>query len=60
MPDAPPPAPAVTPVPQDPGAGTETYKARGVVMRVFIYVVAGQAFAAFLWLLFYVGAHSHR
>ncbi|MFI0943254.1 DUF6126 family protein [Streptomyces sp. NPDC021020] len=64
MPDAPSPepheAPGESPLPRDPGAGSETYKARGVALRVFVYVVAGHAFAAFLWLLFYVGAHSHK
>jgi hypothetical protein len=60
MPDAPPTAPQVPPVPRDPGAGSETYKARGVALRVFVYVVAGHLFAAFLWLLFYVGSHSHK
>lgn len=47
------------PVPQDYGAGSERYKQRGVVLRVFVYVIAGHLFAGFLWLLFYVGAHSH-
>ncbi|NJP48305.1 DUF6126 family protein [Actinacidiphila epipremni] len=56
MPDAPSPAP----LPRDPGAGTEKYKARGVALRVFVYVIAGHFFAGFLWLLFYLGAHSHK
>ena len=46
--------------PRDQGAGTEKYKARGVTLRVFVYVIAGHVFAGFLWLLFYVGAHSHK
>jgi|GEM_PF-5921367 hypothetical protein len=65
MPDAPTPAapepPAqVGPVPRDPGAGSEKYKERGVTLRVFVYVVAGHFLAGFLWLLFYIGAHSHK
>lgn len=48
------------PVPRDPGAGSEKYKERGVMLRVFVYVVAGHLFAGFLWLLFYVGAHAHK
>ncbi len=40
------------------GAGTEEYKERGVALRVFVYVVAGHFFAAFIWLLFYLGAHA--
>lgn len=47
-------------VPQDYGAGSERYKQRGVMLRVLVYVVVGHLFAGFLWLLFYVGAHSHR
>jgi len=30
-----------------------------VALRVFIYVIAGHLLAGFLWLLFYVGSHSH-
>lgn len=48
-----------SPVPQDYGAGSERYKQRGVMLRVLVYVVAGHLFAGFLWLLFYVGSHSH-
>jgi hypothetical protein len=39
--------------------GTEQWKRRGVALRVFIYVVVGHMLAGFLWLLFYVGSHSH-
>ena len=39
--------------------GTEQWKGRGVALRVFIYVIAGHLLAGFLWLLFYVGSHSH-
>ncbi|SEO79320.1 DUF6126 family protein [Actinacidiphila rubida] len=46
--------------PRDKGAGSEKYKERGVILRVFVYVIAGHVFAGFLWLLFYVGAHSHK
>lgn len=60
--DSPPdPTETVTPtMPRDRGAGSEKYKERGVVLRVFVYVIAGHLFAGFLWLLFYVGAHSHK
>jgi len=37
---------------------SEKYKERGVMLRVFVYVIAGHVFAAFLYLLFYIGAHS--
>ena len=39
--------------PRDRGAGSEKYKERGVMLRVFVYVIAGHAFAGFLWLLFF-------
>jgi hypothetical protein len=52
--------PRQVPLPRDPGAGSEKYKERGVVLRVFVYVIAGHLFAGFLWLLFYVGAHAHK
>jgi len=52
--------PRQVPLPRDPGAGSEKYKERGVMLRVFVYVVAGHLFAGFLWLLFYVGAHAHK
>ncbi|WP_171908790.1 DUF6126 family protein [Streptomyces nanshensis] len=29
---------------------------RGLLVRLFVYLVAGHLFAAFLWLLFEVGA----
>ncbi|MGW7003291.1 DUF6126 family protein [Streptomyces sp. NPDC054933] len=45
------------PVPRDPGAGSEKYKERGVLLRVFVYVFATHLFAGFIWLLFYVGGH---
>ncbi|MCM2425154.1 DUF6126 family protein [Streptomyces sp. RKAG337] len=41
------------------GNGSEKYKEKAVVLRVMVYVVAGHLFAGFLWLLFYLGAHSH-
>lgn len=53
------PAPPPAPTPRDRGAGSEKYKERGVMLRVFVYVVAGHLMAGFLWLLFYIGAHSH-
>jgi len=31
----------------------------GVALRVFIYIVVGHVLAGFLWLLFYIGSHSH-
>lgn len=39
--------------------GTESRKERGVVLRVLVYVVVAHALAAFIWLLFVVGAHSN-
>ena len=44
-------------LPRDPGAGSERYKERGVLLRVFVYVFATHLFAGFIWLLFYVGGH---
>lgn len=41
------------------GGGSEQWKRRGVALRVFIYVVVGHMLAGFLWLLFFVGSHSH-
>ncbi|WTR18904.1 DUF6126 family protein [Streptomyces sp. NBC_00138] len=41
------------------GGGTERWKGRGVALRVFVYVVVGHLLAGFLWLLFYIGSHSH-
>ncbi|KOG56620.1 hypothetical protein ADK38_43250 [Streptomyces varsoviensis] len=52
------PSPAAAEAPASNGAGTEEYKERGVALRVFVYVVAGHFFAAFIWLLFYLGAHA--
>ncbi|WP_405784896.1 MULTISPECIES: DUF6126 family protein [unclassified Streptomyces] len=49
------PAPAETYI----GGGTERWKGRGVALRVFVYVVVGHLLAGFLWLLFYIGSHSH-
>jgi len=65
MPDAPTaatpdPTAQAAPVPRDPGGGSERYKARGVALRVVIYVIAGHFFAGFLWLLFYLGANAHK
>lgn len=31
---------------------------RGLVLRLFAYLVAGHLFAGFLWLLFYLGAQN--
>ncbi len=45
------------PLPRDPGAGSERFKERGVLLRVFVYVFATHLFAGFIWLLFYVGGH---
>ncbi|MEV0280122.1 DUF6126 family protein [Streptomyces sp. NPDC050610] len=50
--------PTAVEAPASNGAGTEEYKERGVALRVFVYVVAGHFFAAFIWLLFYLGAHA--
>lgn len=51
---------APAPFPRDPGAGSEKYKERGVTLRVLVYVFGAHLFAGFIWLLFYVGAHSHK
>ncbi|CAO0829487.1 hypothetical protein SMICM17S_03556 [Streptomyces microflavus] len=37
----------------------EEWKARGVFLRVFVYVFA-DLFAGFVWLLFYVGEHAPK
>jgi hypothetical protein len=47
-------------VPGNRGAGSEKYKERGVILRVLVYVFLGHLLAGFLWLLFYVGAHSNQ
>jgi hypothetical protein len=62
MADEPTPEPvgAAPRTPLDQGAGSEKYKERGVMLRVFVYVIAGHVFAGFLWLLFYVGSHAHN
>ncbi len=39
---------------------SEEWKARGVFLRVFVYVFATHLFAGFIWLLFYVGGHAPK
>lgn len=38
----------------------EAWKARGVFLRVFIYVFATHLFAGFIWILFHVGEHAQK
>ncbi len=38
----------------------EEWKARGVFLRVFVYVFVTHLFAGFVWLLFYVGEHAPK
>lgn len=52
-------APARAALPPRTTNGTESRKERGVVLRVLVYVVAAHALAAFIWMLFVVGAHSN-
>lgn len=40
------------------GEGSEKRKEWGVALRVFMYVVVAHGLAAFLWLLFEIGANS--
>ncbi|BAJ30057.1 MULTISPECIES: DUF6126 family protein [Kitasatospora] len=48
-----------TPVPQYAETVDAGYRASNRVwIRVWIYIVAGHLFAAFLFLLFYVGSHQ--
>ncbi|GAA2982101.1 DUF6126 family protein [Streptomyces sp. NPDC016469] len=48
----------LTPAPR-PGADTHEKKMpRGLVIRLFAYLVAGHVIAAFLYLLFAVGMHN--
>ncbi|MFI6861350.1 DUF6126 family protein [Streptomyces sp. NPDC050421] len=42
------------------GAGSESWKERGVALRVFVYVFATHLFAGFVWILFYVGEHAKK
>lgn len=39
---------------------SESWKERGVAIRVFVYIFATHLFAGFVWLLFYVGDHAHK
>ncbi|MDJ0346033.1 DUF6126 family protein [Streptomyces sp. H10-C2] len=39
--------------------GSERRKERAVVLRVLVYVVVAHILAAFIWLLFVLGAHSN-
>ncbi|MFI8367333.1 DUF6126 family protein [Streptomyces sp. NPDC085466] len=39
---------------------SESWKERGVALRVFVYVFATHAFAGFVWLLFHVGQGAAR
>lgn len=39
---------------------SEEWKARGVFLRVFVYVFATHLFAGFIWLLFYVGGQAPK
>ncbi|MET7582952.1 MULTISPECIES: DUF6126 family protein [Streptomyces] len=39
---------------------SENWKARGVALRVFVYIFATHLFAGFIWILFYVGDHAHK
>jgi hypothetical protein len=42
------------------GGGSESWKERGVALRVFVYVFATHLFAGFIWILFYVGEHAKK
>ncbi|GGR14146.1 DUF6126 family protein [Streptomyces roseolus] len=39
---------------------SESWKERGVMLRVFVYVFATHAFAGFVWLLFHVGQNAQK
>ncbi|WP_233435851.1 MULTISPECIES: DUF6126 family protein [Streptomyces] len=41
-------------------SNSEEWKARGVFLRVFVYVFATHLFAGFIWLLFSVGGHAPK
>lgn len=43
-----------------PVSESESWKERGVALRVFVYVFATHLFAGFVYLLFYVGEHAHK
>ncbi|MEV7679087.1 DUF6126 family protein [Streptomyces sp. NPDC088341] len=38
----------------------ESWKERGVALRVFFYIFGTHLFAGFIWLLFYVGEHAQK
>ncbi|WP_240137005.1 DUF6126 family protein [Streptomyces sp. MUM 178J] len=38
---------------------SESWKERGVALRVFVYVFASHLFAGFVYLLFYVGGQGN-
>ncbi|MEV4875606.1 DUF6126 family protein [Streptomyces cyaneofuscatus] len=42
------------------GSDSESWKARGVALRVFVYIFATHLFAGFIWILFYVGGHADK
>ncbi|MFJ1590431.1 DUF6126 family protein [Kitasatospora albolonga] len=42
------------------GNDSESWKARGVALRVFVYVFATHLFAGFIWILFAVGGHADK
>ncbi|WP_329400348.1 DUF6126 family protein [Streptomyces melanogenes] len=39
---------------------TEKRKERGIALRAGFYIFGTHLFAGFVWLLFYVGEHSHK
>lgn len=43
-----------------PVGDSESWKERGVALRVFVYIFATHLFAGFVYLLFYVGDHAHK
>ncbi|MFF3753540.1 DUF6126 family protein [Streptomyces sp. NPDC002018] len=42
------------------GSDSESWKERGVALRVFFYIFGTHLFAGFIWLLFYVGEHAPK
>ncbi|MEU3265032.1 MULTISPECIES: DUF6126 family protein [Streptomyces] len=42
------------------GRDIESWKARGVALRVFVYVFVTHLFAGFVWILFSVGGHADK
>ncbi|MFJ7059318.1 DUF6126 family protein [Streptomyces microflavus] len=42
------------------GSDSESWKARGVALCVFVYIFATHLFAGFIWILFYVGDHASK